>query len=178
MMRQNLSSRERALFAATLIVGVIFLGYQFFLMPLNRRHEAAEEGILTQQKLLNEKKKIIARAMAKTASYEYYKELFRQEGRSEQVMSGILKEIEEVARDLDIRIASLKPQSGKENQAYNEYSVSLNITTTFENSVQFLYNLQKQPFMFTVDKFDYDKRSRKGTDITVQLILSKTLIPD
>ncbi|MBZ0167603.1 MAG: type 4a pilus biogenesis protein PilO, partial [Candidatus Omnitrophica bacterium] len=140
--------------------------------------EMAEEGILTQQKLLNEKKKIIARAMAKAASYEYYKELFRQEGRSEQVMSGILKEIEEVASNLDIRIASLKPQRDNETQAYNEYSVSLNITTTFENSVNFLYNLQKRPFMFTVDKFDYDKRSRKGKEITIQLILSKTLIPD
>ncbi len=173
----SLSGRERTLFAATLILGAIFLSYQLIVVPMRQRQETAQEQIGTLQQLLNEKRRIIARSVAKTSNYEYYQNLFRQEGRNEQIMSGILKEIEDVARNFDIRIASLKPQRVNEEPFYNEFSVSLNITTTFENSVNFLYHLQKRPYLFTVDEFYYDKKARRSEEINVRLILSKVLIP-
>ncbi|MCA9402163.1 MAG: type 4a pilus biogenesis protein PilO [Candidatus Omnitrophica bacterium] len=173
----TLSKRERNLFVATIILGAVYLSYQFIVVPMRRRQEAAEDQIVAQRQLLNEKRRVIARGMAKTTNYEYYQNLFRQEGRHEQVMSGVVKEIEEVAKNFDVRIASLQPQRVNENKFYNEFSVSLNITTDFVNSVNFLYHLQKQPYMFTVNEFYYDKKARRSQEISIRLILSKVLIP-
>lgn len=173
----SLSSRERNLFITVVVLSIVYFSYQFVVVPLRNREQAAEDQIDAQQQILNDKRRIIARGVAKTTNYEYYRNLFRQEGRNEQVMSGILKEIEEVAKNFDVRIASLKPQRVNENQFYNEFSVSLNITTSFENSVNFLYHLQKRPYMFTVDEFYFDKKARRSQELSVRLILSKVLIP-
>lgn len=174
----SLSDRERNLFAVVVVLAAVYVSYQFFVVPMREREQSAEEQIQANQQLLNEKRRIIARGVAKTTNYEYYQNLFRQKGRNEQVMSSILKDIEEVARNYDIRIASLKPQRVNEEPLYNEFSVSLNITTSFENSVNFLYQLQKRPYLFTVNEFYYDKKARQSDEINVRLILSKVLIPE
>ena len=133
--------------------------------------------ILTAEKKIQKNLKVIQKAKSYEAKYQSLMENFQQKGSDEQMMSAILSEIESVATDAKIRITDLKPQKVKKMGSYNNFSVSLVLDGQLTPIMDFIYTLQNQPHLFSVEELRLDKKSPNTQDLKGYFVLSRSLIP-
>ena len=177
-MIRRLSKREQKIFVLCLLTALIYVGYAKAIKPLQARIDLMDAKITKQNKKIQQNLKTIKKAAALEPTYDQYIKKFKQSGSNEQVMSSILSEIEQVARELDLRISDLKPKRVQSAETHNRFSVSLTIDSEFVDIIHFLYLIQTQPHLFDVDEVQFDKgASRRSTAVKTQLVLGKNLVP-
>ncbi len=177
-MIKRLTQREQSIALITLILSGILVSYYTVIQPFKEKKFFLEKKIIEEQKQLKKNLKLIREAEELQKEYAPYLEKFKQEKPNEQVMSGILSEIETAAAGLDVQISDLKPKRVKEEGDYNQFSVSLTIDSSFLNIVHFLHILQSEPHLFEVEELEFDKGSqRKSETMKTRLVLTKVLIP-
>ena len=104
-------------------------------------------------------------------------ERYRQQGSSERVMSRMLQEIQEVAGDIDIQVADLKPQRMRIENGMSVFSVSLRLNVEFIDLMELLYNLRQEPYEFGLQDLKIDKGvSRRGSQLSVSIVLRKVYV--
>ena len=148
------------------------------ILPLKDKVQELDAQIASEQRKIRKNMQIIHDAKALDAQYESLRSSFYQNGTDEQAKSSILKEIESVARDLNLQISDLKPQRVRSNEFFNTFSVSLNMDSNLPDILKFLQILQDKPHLFDVQEVRFDKSNRRDTSsINTSIILEKTLIP-
>lgn len=177
-MIKRLTQREQAIALVTVILLGILVSYYVVIKPLHEKKFLLEKKMTEQHKQLKKNLKLIQEAEELKKEYTPYLEKFKQQKPNEQVMSGILSEIEAAAAGLDLQISDLKPKRVKEEGEYNQFSVSLTIDSSFVNIVHFLHILQSEPHLFEVEEVEFDKGSqRKSETMKTRLVLTRVLIP-
>lgn len=173
-----LTKREKYILVFCLVMIVGLGAYNFIFKPFSEAIENVGKKIESQQKKLRSNQRIIQKAKAVKRDYENYVAGYKQSKSNEQAMSALLSEIEEAANQLQLRIADLKPQKVKENDFYNQFSVSLTIDSDFGSVLQFLYTLQNKPHLLNVEEIQFEKGSqRNSSSVKTNLVLSRILIP-
>lgn len=179
MILRRLTRREQNTFVICLLFLFGYISYQGALKPLGNRLAVLDKKIEAEQKKFDKDLRILRKANLLQDQYNEYAKRFKQDKSNEQMMSGILSEIERVAEGLkDLRISDLKPKIVQNQDIYNEFSVSLTIESNFVTIMEFLHILQIQPHFFRVDEVRFDNTSyRESKTIKTQLILSKVTLP-
>ena len=178
MIGRRLTKREQRILVMCLMLVGSYGGYNWVYKPIEAKSLELQADIESQQKKLSESLRTVRKAGRVGRDYDHYLEKFKQNKTNEQVMSSILSEIEDVAGQLKLQIADLKPMRVKSGEYYNRFSVSLTIDSEFKEIVQFLYQLQQDPHLFAVDELRFDKGAQRKTSVVkTRLTLSKILIP-
>ncbi len=137
-MIKRLTQREQFFAIIVVVLGIILFGYYSLVQPFKEQIRLLENKIKDNEKQIGKNFKLIRKGEAGDKEYKIYLEKFKQDKPNEQVMSSILSEIEEVARELQLQISDLKPKRVKEGEYYNQFSVSLTIDGHLEDIVHFL----------------------------------------
>lgn len=173
-----LTKRERSISVICILLVVSYIGFNGIYKPLSERLEFLDQKAVVLQEQLKKNEGIIQSAKAVEKDYTETIGRFKQTKSNEQEMSAILSEIEQVARQLGLQIADLKPQRVKTDANFNRFSVSLTISSELDNIIQFLYELQREPHFFNVEEVRFDKGAQRGVEaLKTSLILSRFLIP-
>lgn len=177
-MIKRFTQREQIISIVTLILLGVLVSYYAVIKPLREKIIFLEKKTADQRKQFGKNLKLVREAGEIEKQYAPYLEKFKQDKPNEQVMSGILAEIEAAAAGLELQISDLKPKRVKEDGRYNQFSVSLTIDSNFLNIVHFLHILQSEPHLFEVEELEFDKGSQRKSDtMKTRLVLTKVLIP-
>lgn len=175
---RRLTSREQRVFVVCLLTISIYVGYNGFVKPFHERLSALDRQIAAARLEIQKNQRTVRKAEILEKAYEENLAQYKQTGSSEQVMSGILSEIEESARELNLQISNLKPKRVKNEQYFNQFSVSLTIDSELVDIVHFLYLLQQSPHFFDIEEVHFDKGARRSSSaMKTELVLGKRFIP-
>jgi hypothetical protein len=175
---KTLSPREQNILVVTLLLSAIMIGYRLGLMPLKRQIAGLEQQIMAESLNVRKNRRLIEGQQGLDAQYELLIREFGQPGAEEQVMARILKEIENVAGDLNLQISDLKPQRARSLDHFKSFSVSLRMESALAEIVEFLDILQREPYRYAVQDVRFDKSTRRdSSEIKTVVILEKIFIP-
>ena len=173
-----LTRREQNIFFLSVIMGVVYLGFYGLIRPVRAQIEQVATRMEEQNKKYLKNLRLIRKAEKLSPQIAYYLDRFSQKTSNEEVLTAILVEIEQVAGNHKIQISDLKPRKMFQNEFYNRYSVSLTLDSPFVDIMEFLYVLQKEPYLYNVEDLRFDQAARRNSEsIKTRLILSKTLVP-
>lgn len=174
----NLSNRERKIALTLIVFMFVFIGYQFVYLPSIAKED---QLILKSEAVRNNIKEINSRIQSNNFLQENNSALikkFQQQGSDEQVMSELLVEVEKLSQRLGMRIANLKPNRTKNHDAYNSFSLSLNVDGSLTEIMQFISELEGEDHLLIIDEFQLTKKSPSIEDLNCQLIISRNLFMD
>ena len=176
-MARALSSREKRIFAWTILVVLAAAFYNAVFLPLQEKKNVLSEQIIIRQKLMRQEQGIIRKAMMIEERYQDYWRQFYRSGTQEEAVSSILTDLEGVVRTLSLDINDLKPQNVRDTGFNRQFSVSLTINSELKDVMRFLYTLQQKPYLFDVEEMQLDKTAAKTPSVLrTRLVLSKAFI--
>lgn len=177
-MSKRFSSREQSIFVVCLVLATAYLVYYFGIVPLRERSAALDKQIQAEIRKIKKNKRGVNQAKQLDFQYDVMVQDYVQKGTDEEVMSEILREIEQVARNLGLNVSDLKPQRVRRTEFYNLFSVSVRIDSSLADIIQFVHSLQSRPHNFDVQELRFDKSSRRDEkELKTMLVLQKILVP-
>ena len=177
MMHFQFSSREKKILGACLAVLTIYVVKTLVVEPVQIRSERLDRQIRNAEQKLLSASRTIHKSDVVQRRYEALLEDYRQNQSDEEVMSGILTEIESTAAGNSLSISDLKPNKPKLINYYKEFSVSLVLEGEFTPVMEFIFKLQKDPYHYFVNEAEISKHSPRTSTLRCRFVLSKVLIP-
>ncbi|MFA5088207.1 MAG: type 4a pilus biogenesis protein PilO [Candidatus Omnitrophota bacterium] len=177
MIIRDLTRREKVFFVICLLMAVLYFLYYLLYRPLNQWKAALRNDVEAKERAIVKDLRILERGKYYHKESEDILQRFKQKDSEEKTMSAILSEIEQVAGETDLSIAEMKPQRVKKDGLYNNFSVSLSLDGSLRQVIHFLYVLQGDAHLFSVDDVRLDKISPRLPTLKCRLVISKTLIP-
>jgi Tfp pilus assembly protein PilO len=176
-MRQ-LTRREEKIFVICVLLVLIYGGFHGVYKPFQQEMDRLDRQILRKERELAKKRRLVSQTREVDDQYQGYIHVFRQTRSNDQVMSGILSEIEKVANAVGLRIIDLNPNQIDQTDQINRFPIRLTIDGDFITIVEFLYVLQGKEHLFKVEQFQFQRGLRgDATSIDADIVLSKILIP-
>ena len=177
-MVQRLSGREKLFIVIIVVLALVYIFLYVLFKPWKEKNNLLDQKINAAQVKLERELRTIQKAKKMETAHAAYLNEFHQTKSNEQVMSSIISEIDEVAAGFNLKISELKPKAVQKEDYDNRFSVSLTINSSLADIVQFLYVLQKEPHLFDVQQFRFDKDpSAAASAVKTYLVLGKIFIP-
>jgi len=176
-MIRRMSPREQKILAFTVVALSFAFVYNGMILPLEDQEEFLDQKITSLQKTLTHNLKIIQTAEAMEAQYAAYKNQYGALVKDDKAVSTMLSELEQAAGKLGLHVTDLKPERIKHNEYTNQFTVGLTIHSEFVDIVRLLYVLQQPPYLFDVERAEFENFQRRGQSmVTTRLILGKAFI--
>jgi Tfp pilus assembly protein PilO len=171
---KSLSAREQGIFLVTIVLVAVYIGYQWLITPLRQRVADIERDIVSESRKIRQNRAALTEFQDLEGRYAELINVFAQQGSNEQVMARMLREIEKVASDLEMKISELKPQRARSGDYFNSFSVSLRMDSTLTAIIEFIDVLQSKPYGYRVQDIRFDKSPKRGSnEITTVVVLEK-----
>jgi len=171
------SKRER-----TLVIGVASLVfasllYIFLVEPVIKRYGGTGEQIEAKRLKLKKASKLLKQKEQVSSLFQELSGIVKSgQGSQEEEMAELLSEIENLARESNIRISGMKPLSIKEISFYKKYTVEIDSEGSIEELMKFLHAVQASPQVLKVEQLELTSKSGAQGSLKVSLLINKLLI--
>lgn len=177
-MIRPLTGREQKVLVACLATVVSCLFYRMIVAPLRAQADVIRQQISISQKQLEADGRIVRKAEALDDRHKAYTRHFRQPGTAEETISSMLQEIEHVTGGLGLHVEDLKPKEPEQNPYGHWFFIRLTMRGKFLDMVHFLYELQRQPYFFHVEKAEFEVLAGEEREtVMARLVLGKSFVP-
>lgn len=152
-MTSLLSKRERLTLFITLGLIIFAISFNFVIAPILTKNANLNQEInLTQAKL---KKYLWLLSQKDYIQAKFSKFSFLPEVLSEQkdVLLGALSELENLAKNTELKIIEIRPQTSQGLELHQEITIDLRTEGTMENYFNFIYHLESSPLLLRIKKF-------------------------
>ena len=156
------STREKAIFVATVAVVGAALLWQGAVLPLEAALDALQARAESQEILLAK----CARRSAKGGGAQVAPAASRDEE-----MSRLIAALDEAAQRSSARLADVKPRPVAERDALDEYSVDVQVSASWPSLARFLFELQSSPLLMRVPRFRLSSARGAGGSSDMRLAL-------
>ena len=173
---KKLTPREQKIFMGCVVLICIYGGYNFLWKPFEINAEMTAQKIRKGKKRLKKSLKVMQEKEGITKQYEEYLRSFKQEKSDEGQMADMIKQVEVMTQKYHLQFSEMKPLKIAHVDFYNIFPMSLKMAGDLDSINQFIYDLQKAPYFFHVDKLRLEKQTRQKSMLKVSLILSKFLL--
>lgn len=170
------SEREKRVFVLSCLTLLIFIVYRGVYVPLKNIEESTQDKILTLEKQLNKAQQTINKSKPFEQDYPEASVCFKQTIPDKEQINFIDAEIKKLAQENELVLKSTPPVKSKTTPLGNNFSQNISLTGTFENILEFLYNLQNCPHLYTINELQIKKSQNAESRIDCKLILTKSLI--
>jgi Tfp pilus assembly protein PilO len=178
MIINRLTGREQKIFAVCVILGVIYLGFNFIYKPMTGGKNILQQKIEKAQKKFIKGQHVLAEAKAVTDIYNQYVGELKQTEGNEQTESRLISDIEKEASLVGLTISDLKPKPVKQEKNFNYFSVSLSMEGPWTDILKLIHALQSRPYIYKVEEMNLDRASqRNSTSVRASFVLGKAYIP-
>lgn len=152
-MLKALNKREKIILAVTCAVVVFSLLSKLIIEPVLARNEALNKGIRMTQEKLKKYLRLLSQKEYLKGSYAKISSSVNIPPEGKDDLTGILSEIENLARDANLRIVDMRPQSPKSLSSYKESYLELRAEGDMESCLKFIYNIENSLALLAVKKF-------------------------
>lgn len=163
-MQKLLTKRERAILFITVAVIIFTFAFNFVIVPvytkndlLNKEIRLAGAKLKKYLWLLNQKEAIQAQfSQISSASFA--------SGQQQDTLVSALSELENLAKDANIRIVDIRPQGASESSALEKGNlIELRTEGAMEEYLKFIYNLERSPSFLKIKKFRLTAKPQSQT---------------
>jgi Tfp pilus assembly protein PilO len=173
----HLSKREKFVFYIALVFISLAALDRLIVSPislkiksLNKEIETSEANIKNDLHILSQKDRILS----ESARYTSFLSSNKTE---EEEITGLLKEVENLANKASAYITDMKPAPTKELGSSKKYLVNLNCEGQMEQIINFMYNIEDSSKLLVIEKYQISPKSKESGVATVSMTISKTVIP-
>lgn len=153
-MLKILTQREKIIFYVTTGVITFAVSFNFLIAPVLTKNDALNKEInITRAKLkkylwlLDQKDNI-------ESKYSRFSSAFGVDGQQKNMQVGSLSELESLAKEADIRIIDIRPQSGSKGPGlYSQVIVDLRAEGTMEGYFKFIYSIENSFLLLKIKGF-------------------------
>ena len=151
IMIKVLTKRERKILYLTTGVIIFSIVFNILIAPFFKKNEDLNKEInLTRAKL----RKYLWLLAQKETIQDKYKKLspnFKLSGQEDTIVS-VLSELENLAKNANIHIVDIRPQSSKSSNLYKEFSIDLRAEGDMEGYLKFIYDIEHSLLSLTVKR--------------------------
>lgn len=172
----QLTSRERGIFVVLVLLCGIYAAYIFAYRPLVIERQRIEENLRLSRKKFNDQMKVIRKEQRMPVELREAIAAMHQSNAPEEVMSGILSEIETASRGLKVRITEMKPQGIIKEDVISKFPVSLAVDGNFVELMAFVHLLQAPEHDLKVTQFHLEKGFSDPKTLIAKIVVVRMLI--
>lgn len=172
----HLSKREKIiLYAAVLFVSLTLLD-RLIISPIYSKMKSLDNEIRERESAIQKNHRIFAqkdRILSETAKYTPYLNNLKY---SEEDMTVILKEIENLANKSSIYLIDLKPAGLKEAGLNKKFVVNLECEAQMEQLTDFMYNIENSTKLLRIEKYQISPKSKESSIAKCSMSISKLVM--
>jgi Tfp pilus assembly protein PilO len=174
----SLPKKDKAVLA--LAGGLALLGilYALVFKPFSGEWFNLGRDIRVKEAELRKGMNLLQNYEAIKSEYERYASLKRGSQSDEQLMAGMLAEIENLARKSSVSINALKPYGIKDMGLYRRFLAHVELDTTVGDLSRFLYEIQNSPKILKIENIDINARPEEKTSIKAQVVISRVVFSE
>jgi len=173
---RKMTKREQKILMICGVLFVTYVSYNLIWKSFRIKSEIVSQKIRKGEKRLKKNLEIMRHQKVVLEEYSEYVNTFKQEMTDEEQMSSIIAQLEAMTQKHKLPFSEMKPQKVNTVDFYKVFPVSLKMDGNLDQINRFLYDLQKEPYFFHVDKLRLEKKSRQKSFLNVSLVLSKLLL--
>ena len=176
MSKTGLSQREMGILYFLVSFILLAIVYKVVYVPFQARGEAMSQERLETSERLRKDRRLIRKATAQERKYRSFLQALSQTGSDEQVVSGMVDEIETAANANAVRVLDMKPQRVRKESGYRYFSVSVDFEGDMLALLTLIHSLQTSSSLFRVDEFRLERKTPNAQALQCSLLLGRTLI--
>ncbi len=176
MIDVKLSKREATIFVVCITTFIAYVMVQFVIKPLIEKTGSLDQQITLSERKFKKNLKVIAKEGAVDQELKQYLSIYDQKFSDEQEVSTMIKEIESVAKRMDINISKMTPKRTMKKDFYKRFPVSLTLDGQWLSVLNFMHLLQDEPYYFDIDEIQIEQGRGQSKTRRGQLSLSRLRI--
>lgn len=170
------TARERAIVVLFVLVCCLYGAYKMVYRPFISQEQQLRDEMRQTRRKLSEQRKIIIKDQQMPQGLRQGIEAIIQSGSNEEVMSGLLAELESAARSMNIRVTEIKPQGTVKEGEYNTFTVSLTIDGRFHDLMAYVHLLQAPDLDLHVAQLNLEKMTSAPGVLLARIVVKRNLI--
>lgn len=149
-----LSKREKVILYATVGVIIFVAVFNFLISPILTKNDNLNKEINFNQQKLKKYLWLLNQKEAIQSKHSKFVTITGISGQQEDALVGVLSELENLAKNANIRIIDLIPQQVTPRaNLYKESLITLRTEGTIEGYLKFIYNLENSLSLLRIKKF-------------------------
>lgn len=167
---------RKAVLLAGAVLFVVALAAGIWVGPIAHQFARLDESIASQEKRLARNLRTIAPGSkdAVLKAYQEYGDTIPKRGSTAEEAAAMLAEIEKIASDLGVALASTKPREPKIEKDFEEYKADIEVECKMKQLLSLLYGLESSPQLLRVERVALDlKEGESGGSLRGALVVSK-----
>lgn len=172
----RLSIRERTILMFFIIVCGVGAANVFICRPAVRERERLQGAIESAQKRIAEQSRVIARDKQMPDTFRQKLDSKLQKAADPEVFSGILSEIENAARALNIRVVEMKPLAVVPDKLMNKFPVNVSADAGLKELIAFIHSLQAPEHDLDIAQFSLERPFGESAHLQAKIVIVRSLI--
>jgi len=176
MFWEKLSKKEKIGLSLAIAFMAIASLDRLIVSPIRDRFQRINQTIKISEKQLAHDLRNVHQQEQITAEFEKYVEFVARSGSDEEEVAKILGEIESMARQSNVYLANMKPQTSKEIDFYIEYAVEIEAEAEIDQLTKFLYQLNTSAQLLRVEKLRLSSKKKGDKTLKASMLITRILV--
>ena len=158
----KLNKKEKIIASVFAVFLILFLLYKGILIPFLNRLKTIDTKLNGNEKKLAEFIYIDLQRKNILETYDKVKSYIEIGKTEEDALAVIMKEIEEMAKNCDVSLLNMKPETAAEKTelAYKTKKANLSIEGFQKNIIKLLYKLENSHYPLSIEELDFKVKDR------------------
>lgn len=152
-MLRILSKRERTILYTTLGVVIFTICFNFFIAPILAKNDYLNKEIALRRTKLKKYLWLLSQKDYIQSKYNKFSSTLQISGEQKDPLTNALSELENLAKNANIRIIDLRPQASRSSSLSREILIDLRAEGTMEGYLNFIYNLENSLSLLRIKRF-------------------------
>ncbi len=157
-MQKILSVREKLILSVTIIIAIFSIGFNFIIGPVLSKNAVLNKEIDVTRAKLKKYLRLLSQKEYIQNKYNKFSEILLSPNISKDASVNVLSEIENLAKESNIQIIDIRPESQKIVESYKESLIELRTEGEMENYLKFLYTIENSTSLLAIKSFQLNAK--------------------
>lgn len=158
-----LTKRERIILYVTIGMLVFAISFNFVIAPVLTKNDGLNKEINLARAKLKKYFWLLSQKDYIQAKFSKFSTTFRISGEKQDTLVSALSELENLAKNANIRIIDVRPQTSRGLDLYKEVLIDLRAEGTMEGYLNFIYNLENSLSLLKIKRFQLTAKPNTPT---------------
>jgi len=157
-MQRILTKREKLIFYFTAVIMVFGAGFNFLIIPVLNKYDSLNKEISISRAKLAKHLRLLSQKEGIQNKYSKFSSKFKFSAQQDAYLT-VLSELENLAKNANIRIVDLRPQRAVGNKrAYSEILIDLRAEGDIAGYTRFIYDVENSLLLLKIKKFQLNAK--------------------
>jgi len=157
-MHKILSVREKLILSVTIIIAIFSIGFNFIIGPVLSKNAMLNKEIDVTRAKLKKYLSLLGQKEYIQNKYNKFSEILLSTNIGKDASVSALSEIESLAKEANIQIIDIRPESSKTVDLYKESLIELRTEGEMESYLKFLYSIENSTSLLAIKNFQLNAK--------------------